>query len=478
VARFSEYGDFDALGLAELIRTKQVSPEEVLGEAIARTQDINPRINAVVLPLFEYAYDQLRTRPPASQAPFAGVPFLLKDLHLMLEGTPTSNGSRLYKDYVADHNSTLAQRYVDAGFSIFGKTNSPEFGMTVTTEPQLYGPSRNPWNLDHSTGGSSGGAGAAVAAGLVPAAHASDGGGSIRIPAAACGLVGLKPTRARTPSGPDKGEGWAGCTCQHVVSRTVRDSAAILDATHGAEPGDPYAAPPVSESFLSACQSDPKPLRIAFSTKSPIDTPVDPDCVRAVQIAAQICADLGHEVEEAPSPLDGYALAVTLGNIVAANIAALFDAYTAAFGRDVQQGEVELVTWRTLQNGRKLGAKDYIHAVDTMHAAGRQSARFHQSYDVFIEPTLGKPPVPIGTIDTMADDTSAYTQALLEASPFTARYNLTGQPALSLPLHWTQTGLPVGVMFSAAFGDDVVLLQLATQIERAHPWADRRPAVA
>lgn len=477
MARFIEYGKYDAIGLADLVRSKQIDPVEVLEEAITRLEDLNPKLNAVVHRHFELAMDSIRLASPDTKAaPFFGVPFLLKD-NIYLKGTLTTHGSRLYQDYCAPFTSTLVHRYINAGLAIMGKTNTPEFGLTITTEPELYGATRNPWNLECSSGGSSGGAAAAVAAGIVPMANASDGGGSIRVPASACGLFGLKPTRARTPVGPEKGEAWSGCNSVHALTRTVRDSAALLDACHGPSSGDPYAAPAFDGSFLSICERDPKPLRIGFSTLSPLKTKIDPECVKAVEVAAKMCADLGHEVEETASPLDGRALAKTLGNVVAANISWMVDNRKSNMHRFILEEAIERITWRTVSNGRNLSAKDHLDTLTEMHAAGRLSARFHETFDVFIEPTLGKPPVPLGTIDMMSENSSEYSKELLEASPFTGRYNLTGQPSMSMPLHWSATGLPIGVMLTAGFGEDALLLSLAAQIERAYPWANKQPKV-
>lgn len=299
---FSDYGKYDGLGLAALVKRGEVAPVELLDEAIARTEAINPKINAVIMKHYDEARAQIARGLP--DGPFKGVPFLLKDLHLLLEGTITTYGSALYQGYRAGHNSTLTQRYLDAGLVIFGKTNSPEFGLAGTTEPRLYGPTRNPWNLAHSAGGSSGGAAAAVAAGILPVANASDGGGSIRIPASACGLFGMKPTRGRTPMGPDRGEGWGGMSIAHVVSRSVRDSAAMLDATAGDAPGDPYAAPARARPFLDEVGAPTGKLRIAFSTRRPNGTESHPDVVKAVEEAARLCESLGHIVEEAAPEFD------------------------------------------------------------------------------------------------------------------------------------------------------------------------------
>src|SRR3954464_1537104 len=312
-----EYGSYDGLGPAELVRTKQVSPRELLDEAIARTDKIDPQINAVVVKHYDYAKKQIDKGLP--DGPFAGVPFLLKDLDI-LAGTVTTSGASVYRDNVADHTGTLAQRFLDSGVTIFGKSSSPEFGLMPTTESQLFGPTRNPWNLAHSSGGSSGGAGAAVAARILPLAHASDGGGSIRIPASASGVFGLKPSRARNPLGPDRGEGWGGFSCGHVVSISVRDSAVMMDAIHGPEPSSPYVAPPPERPFSREVGRDPGKLRIAFTDKSPYGDAIDPEVAAAVREVAGLLSGLGHHVEEAAPPLAADPAAV-MATIVGSNTA-------------------------------------------------------------------------------------------------------------------------------------------------------------
>ena len=473
MALIDEYDRYDGLGLAELIRSKDVSASDLLETALQRADAVNPIINAVTQRFDDLARNSIDKA--LTGGAFAGVPFLLKDLHLLLSGTVTTSGSNLYKEYAADRNSTLVDRYLDAGFVIFGKTNSPEFGLTVTTEPQLFGATRNPWNTDHSPGGSSGGAAAAVAAGIVPIAHASDGGGSVRLPASACGLFGLKPTRGRIPAGPDRGEGWNGCSINHVITRSVRDSAAVLDATGGSEPGEPYSAPAAPDSFLEALSDEPSALRIGLSTLSPIGTDVHGDCVAAVQHAAKLCESLGHHVEEMTLPLDGPQLAQAIGTVIGVDIASRFGQLGAERGRDVTEDEVEYVTWRTANNGRAVSGVELLRATQTMHQASRQMARLFEDYDVILEPTFGQPPVRLGTINTMEKDIGHYTRTLLEASPFTSRYNLTGLPSMSVPLYWNEADLPIGAMFTGPFGRDDQLLRLAAQLERAAPWKDKRP---
>src|SRR5881394_2550997 len=335
---FKEYGNYDAVGLAELVRKKEVSARELLGEAIARTAKVDPQINAVVVKHYDYAERQIERGLP--DGPFTGVPFLLKDLDL-LEGTRTTSGATVLKDFVADHSGTLARRFLDTGVSIFGKSSSPEFGLMPTTETRLHGPTRNPWNLAHSSGGSSGGAAAAVAARILPVAHASDGGGSIRVPASACGLFGMKPTRARNPLGPDRGEGWGGFSCGHVVSISVRDSAAMMDAIHGPETTSLYVAPPPERPFAQEVGRDPGRLRIAFTDRSPYGDAIDPEIAAAVRDVAAMLGKLGHHVEErAPALAADPAAVMTV--IVGANTALTVRMAEAVFSRQMTGDDFEV----------------------------------------------------------------------------------------------------------------------------------------
>jgi amidase/6-aminohexanoate-cyclic-dimer hydrolase len=470
---FAEYGDYDALGLGELIARGEVTATEVLEAAVSRLDAVNGEINAVVHDMREEAERTIEAGLPAG--PLSGVPFLLKDLGVLYDGQPTSYGSHLYDGFVADHDSTIVARYRAAGLVVFGKTNSPEFGLAATTEPVRFGPTRNPWDLGRTAGGSSGGSTAAVAAGVLPAAHATDGGGSIRIPASACGLVGLKPTRARNPAGPDAGEGWSGFSCGHVASRSVRDTAAFLDATHGPEPGAPYHAPAPAGPFLAEVGTDPERLRVAWSTKAPNGTAVDPDCVRAVEDAAKLLAELGHEVAEDAPDFQMADILPHMTLIWAANTWANTAARYEVLGREPDGDGLEKVTWALANRGREAPASGYAKALQEVHALGRSFARFHQSYDVFVTPTLALPAVPLGNIDMMEPDPDRYIENMLKFMPFTPQINATGQPAITLPLHQSAGGLPIGVQFIAPFGDEAALLRLAGQIEAARPWADQRP---
>ena len=470
---FREYGNFDAVGLAELVRNKQVRPEELLDEAIARTAKVDPEINAVVVKHYDYAERQIERGLP--DGPFTGVPFLLKDLEL-LEGTRTTWGASVYKDNVADHTGTLALRFLRTGVTIFGKSSSPEFGLMPTTEPRLFGPTRNPWNLAHSSGGSSGGAAAAVAARIVPVAHASDGGGSIRIPASASGVFGLKPTRARNPIGPDRGEGWAGFSCGHVVSMSVRDSAAILDAIHGAEPSSPYVAPPPKRPFAEEVGRDPGRLRIAFTDKSPYGETIDPEIAAATREVAALLAGLGHDVEERTPQLAADPAAV-MSTIIGANTALNVRLAEHRFGRAMTHEDFEVLTLATAHNGQKATAADYVAAQQSAFQISRGLAAFFQTCDVFLCPTLCSPPLRIGELDTMSQDLSQIAPTLRRYMPATSMFNMSGQPSMSVPLAWNAAGLPLGMMFSARFGDEAGLFRLAAQLEQVRPWKHKLPPV-
>jgi amidase/6-aminohexanoate-cyclic-dimer hydrolase len=468
-----EYGNYDAVGLAALVRSKQVGARELLDEAIARTEKIDPQINAVVVKHYDYARAQIDRGLP--DGPFTGVPFLLKDLDL-LKGTRTTFGASLYRDHVADHTGTLAQRFLNSGVTVFGKSASPEFGLMPTTEPRLFGPTRNPWNLDHSSGGSSGGAGAAVAARILPVAHASDGGGSIRIPASASGVFGLKPSRARNPLGPDRGEGWGGFACGHVLSISVRDSAAMLDAVHGPEPSSPYVAPPPERPFAQEVGREPGKLRVAFTDKSPYGDAIDPEVAAAVRdIAAQL-ESLGHHVEQrAPGlPADP---AVVMATIVGANTALSVRLAEQRLGRAMTDRDFEILTLASSHNAQKQTAIDYVSAQLSAFQISHSLATFFESLDVFLSPTLCTPPLKIGELNTMCDDLSHIAPILRRYMPGTSMFNMSGQPAMSVPLAWNAAGLPLGMMFAARLGDEATLLRLAAQLEQVRPWTDRRPSL-
>jgi amidase len=473
---FPEYERYDAVGLARLVRDKQVSAAELLEAAIERVERRDPALNAVVNKLYDHGRRAIAAGLP--EGPFTGVPFLLKDIGALLTGAVTTFGARLFADFLADHDSEIVARYRRSGLVVFGKTSTPEFGLAPTTEPRLFGPTRNPWNLAFSAGGSSGGAAAAVAAGLVPAAHASDGGGSIRIPASACGLFGLKPTRARNPAGPDAGEGWGGQSIAHVVTRTVRDSAALLDATAGPDVGDPYWAPPPARPFLDEVGADPGRLRIALCLEPWNGHPVDAECRDATLAAAKLCEGLGHTLGEGRPEIDVAGLREAQMTVVSANIRAVLEARAAALGRPLAPDDVETHTWRTAAWATGRSAADYARAINALHRAGRAVGRFFTRWDVLLTPTMCRPPLRLGELDMMSDDAEGYVRTLAGTIAFTSLFNSAGTPAMSVPLAWTRDGLPVGVQFAAGFGEEARLFRLAAQLEAAQPWADRRPPLA
>ena len=468
-----EFASFDGLGLAELVRGRHVSPSELLDAAVSQVEARNPELNAVVTKLYDHA--RLAIAAGLPDGPFTGVPYLLKDLGAHVSGAVTSFGSTLFKDFVVDHDSEITARLRRAGLVIFGKTNTPEMGLAASTEPRLFGPTRNPWKPSHSSGGSSGGSAAAVAAGMVPMAHATDGGGSIRIPASCCGLFGLKPTRARNPMGPDAGEGWGGASVGHAVTRTVRDSAALLDATSGPDIGDPYWAPPPARPFLEEVGRDPGRLRIAITTRPWNGQPVDAECAEAAVAAARLCERLGHHVDEATPDVDARALGDATLVIISANIRATLEARAAGLGRELKPGDVERLTWARAVDGHTARAADYARSIGVVHRIGRVVARFFTRYDILLSPTMCQPPFPLGVLDLMTDDVERYTKAILGSIGFTSLFNSSGNPAMSVPLAWSRSGLPIGVQFAAPFGDEAMLFRLGAQLERAQPWSERRP---
>ncbi|MFT3808526.1 MAG: amidase family protein [Micropepsaceae bacterium] len=471
---FKEYADYDGIGLAGLIAKKKISAAEALEAAIARAEAHNPRLNAIILPLFDQARARAKTR---LKGPFAGVPFLMKDIMGAMVGVPTRQGSAYMPAFPDMRDSTLTTRFHKAGFNTFGKTNVPEYGLLPITESTLYGPARNPWNTDHTPGGSSGGAGAAVAAGIVPIAHANDGGGSIRIPASSCGLVGLKPTRGRNPLGPDLGDVMSGLIAEGVVTRSVRDTAAVLDATHGGEPGDPYPAPPVAYAYTDEIKRKPRKLRIGYTTKNLAGQKVHADCIAAVRSVAQLCEDLGHTVEESSPQLDIAVLSECFMAVWASGLSQILDTIAMLTNTKPSTKTVQGLTMALYEVGKKITAAQYLNAITMLQAAGRTAAAWHNTYDVWLTPTLGAPPLPIGTVDTSERDPQKAFAPIIDYVPFTAIQNATGQPAINLPLHWNKAGLPIGVQFVGRFGDEATLLRIAAQLEKARPWKDKRPPI-
>jgi len=401
---------------------------------------------------------------------FNGVPFLLKDLNNYLEGTVTSGGSRVLKNIKADHTSELVKRTVDSGLNIFGKTNSPELGLTVTTEPVLYGPTRNPWSLDRSSGGSSGGASAAVASGIIPMAQASDGGGSIRIPASCCGLFGLKPTRARTPLGPASLEGWGGQSIFHCVSLSVRDSAALLDVTSGHEKGAPYRSAYQEKSFFEQINIEPGKLKIGYLEDSNI--PINADVKEIMDSTINLCEKLGHSIESTKINFSSEEISLAIVTIISSNVAYAVKSQSQQTGREISNEFFENVTLQMAENGKNFSASDYINAIKINHRLGQDLEKMFDKYDVLLSPVLASPPVKIGTINMDTTDMKTYVERLTQYSPFTGVFNQSGQPSMSVPLYRTKDNLPIGSMFSAAFGNENLLFSLAGQLEQAEPWVD------
>jgi amidase len=456
--RFDEYRAHDAVGLAALVAKRQVTADELLEAALARMAEVNPKINAVTRDLSAGA----RGAAPA-QGPLAGVPWLLKDLGAGMAGVPTTYGSRLMADVAPSADSALTRLYRDGGLNIFGKTNTPEFGIWPVTEPDLLGVCRNPWDLGRTPGGSSGGAAAAVAAGIVPAAHASDGGGSIRIPAACCGLFGMKPSRGRVSFAP-AGEGWAGASIQHAVTRSVRDSAVLLDIACAPQAGDPYFLAPPERPFAEEVGRDPGKLRIGvFDGALTEGMQLEPEVAQAVRDAAKLCADLGHEVEPATLPGDHSGMQAAARTVLWGSIAANVDNEVRRRGRPLADGEIEPATLDIYRRGKETPAPEY-------HAYGRAAASLFERYDVFLLATLGSPAIPIGWL---FEDPSQTVKRLFSYMPNTQAFNNSGQPAMTVPLAWSSGGLPIGIQFAARMGDEATLFRLAGQLEQARPWFDR-----
>ncbi len=460
----------DATAQAELVRQKKVKPIELVEAAIARIEQFNPTLNAVITPMYELARTAAAQKLPAG--PFRGGPFLLQDLLASFAGVRMTLGAKLLQGFVPDHDSELVARYKRAGLIVVGKTNTPEFGILPTTEPLLFGPCRNPWNTGHSTGGSSGGSAAAVAAGMVPMAHGNDGGGSIRIPASCCGVFGLKPTRARNPLGPDFGDLMSGLVAEHALTRSVRDSAALLDATAGPDVGDPYWAPPPARPYRQEVGADPGRLRIAFTTRAAAGVTVDADCLQAVEDTAKLCAELGHEVEEKTLPINPEVLINAFSVLWSAGTASTLKILGAV------REQVEPLTWALNEMSAQSSAADYILALQTLQSISREVARFFQDTDVLLTPTLAEPPLPLGSFDSPPDNPlHGFTRSIAYAC-FTPVCNMTGQPGMSVPLFWNADNLPVGSHFIGRFGDEATLFRLAAQLEEARPWASRRPSVS
>lgn len=469
-----DYADYDGLGLAELVRKRETSPSELLEAAIARIERHNGKLNAVVY----QAYDEARAVAASAlpDGPFKGVPFLIKDLGVRVKGWPRTSGSRFAEVAADAEDSELTARHRAAGLVLMGKTNTPEFGIPGVTTSARLGPCRNPWNPDHISGGSSGGAAAAVAAGMVPMAHASDGLGSIRIPAACCGLVGLKTTRDRNPNGVHDADRVIGFSVDHVVTRTVRDSAAMLDATGAPQPASPYAHPRRERPFIEEVARAPGKLRIAWSVETPAGDPIDPDVMATIARVAETLAALGHDVREEGLGIDYRALYRAQGMVSASNFAANMKRWVALKGREPGD-DIEGLARRAYEAGKALSGADAIWALQELRLRTREILRRFETFDVYLTPVMCTPPPRVDFLDTLTDDLKEFDRRQRITFGFTPPFNMSGQPSLSLPLGQSRDGLPIGMMFTSRYADEATLFRLAGQLEKEMPWKDRRPPI-
>jgi amidase len=469
----------DATAQAELVRDGEATPVELVDAAIERIEAVNPEINAVITPLFEKAREAAAGELP--DGPFRGVPTLLKDLLAHSAGDPFHEGMKHLRDldWRETTDTWLVERLREAGFVICGKTNTPELGILATTEPEAHGATRNPWDTERSPGGSSGGSAAAVAAGMVPVAHGNDGGGSIRIPASACGLVGLKPSRGRVTQGPEFGDVMTGLVSEHFLARSVRDSARILDCIEGVAPGDPYAAPTPERPYAEEVGADPGKLRIGLMKDAPGGQfEVHPDCIAAVEEAAGLLESLGHEVAESyPQALDDPHYTERFIQRWTTGVAWNLDYWSRKTGKEVTEEGVEASTWALAEMGRSFGGADYLSALEYQQRAARDAADWWSApYDLLLSPTMGEPPTPLGTFAPEPDNPAAPIFRCIPTAGFTAFWNSAGQPAISLPLHWTEDRLPIGIQLVAPLGREDVLIRVGSQLEEARPWADQFPS--
>ncbi len=471
-----ELAGVDATAQAELVERGEVTPHELVEAAITRIAAVDPRLNAVVTPMYEEARELALGDLP--RGPFTGVPFLVKDLLAACRGARLTLGSRAFAGYVSEYDSELVLRLRRAGLVLLGKTNTPELGLVPTTEPALFGPCRNPWDPARTPGGSSGGSAAAVAAGMVPMAHGNDGGGSIRIPASCCGLFGLKPTRQRNPKGPLFGDVMGGLVEEHALTRSVRDSAALLDATSGPDVGAPYWPEPPERPFAAEVGGRCGRLRIAVTKGRGTDDTTHPDCVAAVEDAAALCSELGHEVVEASPSLGGDGMLAQAFTVVwSSSVVSTMAAAAALHGGHPERELFEPLTWALYELGRTFTGGDYLLAVQRLQGAARRLAAWQRSFDVWLTPTLAEPPLPLGALAQSEDDPMAAFERGARFAAYTAIANITGQPAMSVPLSWNGDGLPIGVQFVARYGDEATLFRLASQLEEARPWAGKHPPI-
>ncbi len=492
---FAEYSSLDGLGMAALVRERKISPRELVDECLRRIEQVNPRINAVVRVLPEQARAAAEVVPAG---PFAGVPFLLKDLTSAYAGVPLARGSRAFQGFVPAVDTELVSRHKAAGLVIVGKTNTPEFGLQPVCEPEFFGPTHTPWKPGYTSGGSSGGSGAAVAAGLVPMAHGDDGGGSLRIPASCCGVFSLKPSRGRMPTGPGASEHWWGCAAEHALTRSVRDNAALLDATCGVGPGDAYHLPPPARPFSNEVGTPPGPLRVLLIKEPIMPGKLHDDCAAALSNTGKRLQDLGHRVEEGRLDIEPFEFARDFFLLVCVAMAGDIDNGKALLGRKLRSSEVETSTWLASLLGRQAAATSFTQARARLLAIGRKLASLFERTDIILTPTLAQPPLPIGHLAPKGVERALHkTIAALNLgfllrlpgvvkatvaknfafSPFTPVANVAGLPAMSVPLDWNRDGLPIGSHFMAKLGDEATLFRLAAQLEAAHPWATRKPPI-
>ena len=493
---FRQFGEYDAVGLAELVAKREVTPLELVDAAIERIESVNGDLNALVTPMYDAAREVAKGDIP--DGPFRGVPFVLKDLLAMYEGVGLTSGSRFYRDWVPRYDSELVRRHRRAGLIVVGKSNTPELGLVPVTEPELHGPTHTPWKLGHNSGGSSGGSGSLVGARAVPMAHGGDGGGSIRIPASCCGCFGLKPSRGRTPPGPDASEQWRGFAIEHVLTMSVRDSAAMLDATSAPDPMSRHHAPRPERPFLREIGADPGKLRIAFTTRPFLPSKPHPDTVRAVEETASLLRDLGHHVEEATPKVDAMQFATDFVLLVATETATGIAEAEEVVGKPATRQDFETSTWLVAMLGRQISALDMALAERRLHALARRVAEWFADWDLLLTPTLALPPPPhyalqpkgveallhetvaaarLGPLLRIPKVIELLASKIFEFIPWTPLMNLTGQPSMSVPIHWNAQGLPIGSMLTGRYGDDALLIRVASQLETARPWRDRRPVV-
>lgn len=491
-----EFSSYDGLGLADLVKKRQVSAKELVSASIENIEALNPQLNAVIHKMYDRALKQAES---PVDGPFSGVPFMLKDLLSWFAGEPISSGSRLFKGWVPPYDTEIVRRYRKSGVIVVGKTNTPEFGLTPYTEPEAFGPTVNPWDTTRTTGGSSGGSAAAVASGMVPLAGGGDGGGSIRIPASCCGIFGLKPTRGRTPAGPLAGEHWQGAAIEHVLTRSVRDSAAMLDAISGPDVGAPYWAERPSRPFADELNQAPGKLRIAFTSKPLLGHTVHDDCKAALADAVTLLESLGHTLIEAEPPVDREKFNMAFLKMVCGEVSADLADAEQLIGRKAKRDDVEFTTWALSLLGSSLSAGEFVRAEHYLRSSSRRIAEFCDGFDLFLTPTLSVPPFPTGSLQPPAHERvmikllgalragnvlklmGALEQAaekIFDVIPYEPLFNVSGQPAMSVPLYWNRENLPIGVHFVAHYGDEATLFRVASQLEEARPWRNRRPPVS